>query len=131
MQMLLSWYGALQHPPHTTRSLFRHCFCEAGALSGYIRVLTLACDIFLPKFPYRMTPDVRNGCPGSHKMCVRVLGSFWSVGFYVEFSAYSGSREILTCVSTAQARANSASAFRAQSGARHFLLNFCRRRWLV
>ena len=48
----------------------------------------------------------------------------WASAFILEISVESGSCEILTCVSPLQDRTKCVSAFRAQSGARHFPSKF-------
>ena len=57
-------------------------------------------------------------------MFVCVLGAFWGTAFFLQISLQSGSSEVLTCVSTGQARAKCSSAFWAQSGPRHFSCKF-------
>ena len=88
-----------------------------------IRVLTLGVGIFSKHFRINWllwNADMHFDCAGSHKVCVCVLG--WH--FSCKFPYKSGSREMLTCISTAQARAKCVSAFGAGSGAQYFTCKF-------
>ena len=88
-----------------------------------IRVLTLGRGFFPANFPIKWSLpslDMRFDCAGSRKMGVRVLRR----RIFPEISVKSGSREILTFVSTVQIHTKCVSAFWSHFDLRYFTRKF-------
>ena len=122
------WVSVHDFSPNSVSTLKGSCdSCKGRCL---IRVLTLERGIFPTKkncIKWLLSNlDMRFDCARSHnKMSVSacVLGSFLSAAFHLQLP-YKVAREILKCISTAQARTKCVSAFWAQSVPRHFPCNF-------